>query len=99
MSLIMAMAMKRKFVAQFFPSTEMFGENVINFYLISVSEEEFTPSAFPLLFLEKQSHCPAQNWSRRKSLAPVEEVSVVRAGRSFHFDMPSDLGVGVLSKV
>lgn len=49
MSLIMAMAMERTFVAQFFPSTEMSGENVINFYLISVSEEEFTPSAFSLL--------------------------------------------------
>jgi hypothetical protein len=53
MSLIMAMAMERTFVAQFFPSTKVFGENVINFSLISVSEEEFTPSALSLLFLEK----------------------------------------------
>jgi len=53
MSLVMAMPVKRKFVAQFFSSTKVFREKVVNFHLISILKKESTPSALPLLFLEK----------------------------------------------
>ncbi len=53
MSLVMAMPVERKFVAQFFSPTKVFGKKVINFHLISVLKKEPTPSALPLLFLEK----------------------------------------------
>src|SRR5215469_11346122 len=49
--LVMAMAVERELVAEFFSTTLTLRGDMINFYLILTSEEQSTPAAFPLLFL------------------------------------------------
>ena len=51
MSCIMAMSMEGKLVTQFFPAATIFRDEVIDFNGVSILEEQFTPSALPLLFV------------------------------------------------
>ena len=51
MPLVVAVAMKSTFVAEFFLATFTFWGEMIDFYLIFLPKEQFTPSAFALLFL------------------------------------------------
>jgi len=51
MPLVMAVSVKGHFVAEFFSATLTFRSEMINFYVIILSKEKFTPSAFSLLFL------------------------------------------------
>ena len=55
MPLVMTMPVKGKLVAEFFTATFAFWGDMINFDLIFIAEEKFTPSAFSLLFLEQFS--------------------------------------------
>ncbi len=57
MPLVVAVSVKGQLVAEFLPATFAFRGDVINFNLILVPEEKFTPSAFSLLFLEQFSKC------------------------------------------
>ncbi len=57
MPLVVAVSVKGQLVAEFLTATLAFWGDVINFNLILVPEEEFTPSAFSLLFLEQFSKC------------------------------------------
>jgi len=49
------MSVKGKLVAEFFTAALAFWGDMINFDLILLPEEKFTPSAFSLLFLEQFS--------------------------------------------
>jgi hypothetical protein len=53
MSLVMAMSMERKSIADFISSAFAFGSDVIHFNEISILKQESTPSALSLLLLEK----------------------------------------------
>ena len=85
MPLIMAVPMKRTFVAEFIPAACAFGNDVIDLYVILICEEEFTPTAFPLLFLEQFAQRSTQHWVVFESGTPVEEVAVVWACRPSYF--------------
>jgi len=51
MPLIVAVSVNRALVAHFFTATLTFRGDVINLNLIFIPKEQFTPSAFSLLFL------------------------------------------------
>ena len=51
MPLVVAVSVKSPLVAEFFPATLTFWGDMIDFYLILLPKEQFTPSAFCLLFL------------------------------------------------
>ena len=57
MPLVVTMAVKRKLVAEFFTTSFTFRGDMVDLYLIFISKEKFTPSAFSLLFLEQFSQC------------------------------------------
>ena len=81
---IMAMSVESELVAQFFSASLPFGRDVIYFYEIFWSKEEFTPPAFPLLLLEKLCERPFQHRVIFESLAPIEQIPIVGAGFSFY---------------
>ena len=51
MPLVVAVSMQSTLVAEFFTTTLTFWGDMIDFYLILLPKEKFTPSAFSLLFL------------------------------------------------
>jgi len=51
MPLVVTVAVKSKLVAEFFTATLTFWGDMIDFYLVLLPKEKFTPSAFSLLFL------------------------------------------------
>src|SRR5258708_12997909 len=56
MPLIMAVPMKRTFVAEFIPAACAFGNDVIDLNVILIFEDESTPTAFPFFFFLHFSH-------------------------------------------
>lgn len=90
MPLIVTMPMKRKFVAQFFPCAQAFGEEVIDFYQVFISEKESTPTAGALLFLKEFAQGSLQQGVLFEPGAPIQKVSVVGAGLSPHFKVALD---------
>src|SRR5712692_3484420 len=90
-SLIVAMSMKDAFVAQFFPSAETSGRNVIDFHNILIFEEQSTPLTFPFLFSKQDTQCSTKHVVVAESLTPVQKVSVIRASSSFHFGVSLDM--------
>ena len=95
-SLIVTMSMECAFVTQFFPSSLTSGCNMIDFNHISIFEVQFTPTTFSCLLLQELALDAAQEVVATESLTPIDEVSVVWAGRSFDFDMPLDMGLRVI---
>jgi hypothetical protein len=87
MPLIVTMSMKSTFVAQVIPSTYAFGGDVVDLYVILIFEKQFTPSAFPLLFLKEFAQGSTQHGVFFESGTPVEEIAVIWACGSSHFDM------------
>ena len=55
MPLVVTMTVKSKLVAEFLTATFTFRRDMVNLDEIVFSEEEFTPSAFSLLFLKQLS--------------------------------------------
>ena len=51
MPLVVAVSVKSTLVAEFFTATLTFWGDMIDFYLILLPKEQFTPAAFSLLFL------------------------------------------------
>jgi hypothetical protein len=47
------MAMEDTFVADLLPSALAFGSDVVYLHNVSILKHQFTPAAFPLLFLEE----------------------------------------------
>ena len=54
---VVAVAMERELVTQFFSTSFAFGGDVVNFHLIPISEREAAPATFPLLFLKQFPEC------------------------------------------
>src|SRR6266568_9614950 len=92
MSLIMAMPMENELVAEFFSTSLPFRGDVINFNLIFLTEHQFTPSTLALLLVKQYRECSPCCRVVLQSLAPVQEITVVRACRTFYFHMVSDRG-------
>ncbi len=55
MPLVVAMSVQSELVAEFFTATFPFWGDMIDFDLVLIPEEKFTPAAFSLLFLEQFS--------------------------------------------
>ena len=87
MPLIMTVPMKRTFVAEFVPSACAFGNDVIDLNVVLIFEEKFTPTTFSLLFLKQFAQCSTQHGVFFEPCAPVEEIAVIWACGSSHFDM------------
>lgn len=87
---IMAMSVESEFVAQFLAASLTFGRDVIYFYEVFWSKEEFTPPAFPLLLLKKLCERPFQHRVIFESLAPIEQITIVGAGFSFYLGVSLD---------
>jgi hypothetical protein len=95
-SLIVAVSMKDAFVTQFFPSAETSGRNVIDFYYVLITEEQSTPLTFPLLFAQQDSQRSTPHVVVAEPLTPVQQVSVVGASSSLHFDVSLDLRMAMI---
>ena len=94
-SFIMAMSVQQEFVAEFFSSAPTLGGDVIDFNDIRVLKEQFTPTAFPLLFAQQHSFHPIAHGVVLESLAPIEEIAIVGTGRAFDFDVLLDVRLAV----
>lgn len=69
--------------------------DVINLYYVIISNEQFAPSAFPLLFVKKFGFLRMHHGMCFQALTPVEQVSIIWAGRSSHLFMPLDCRISV----
>lgn len=98
-SLIVAMAMEDILIAQFFPSTEASRKQMIDFYLILIGEEQSTPPAFSLLLSEEQAQRSTHQGVILEPLTPIQQVAIIRAGSSFHFDVSLDRRLGVVPQL
>ncbi len=92
----MAVPVESEFITQFFSAPVTFRSDMIDLYLISVSEGEFTPPAFPLLFPQQLCELTFRHWVVCESLAPIEEISIVWACCTFYFYVPFDSSVSVV---
>jgi len=63
---------------------------------VSFLEMQFAPTAFSGLLLQELAFDATQEVVFAESLAPIDEIPVVWAGRSFDFDMPLDMGLRVI---
>ena len=87
----MAMSVQQAFVAEFFASAFAFGSDVVDFNDIGVLKEQSTPATFPLLFAQEDSFHPIAHGMVFEPLAPGEEITIIRAGRSLDFDVLLDV--------
>ena len=90
MPFIVAVSVESKLVTQFLSSSLAFRSNVIDFHLIRFSEHQTAPSTLALLLLEQHGERSSCRWVVFQSLAPVQEITIIWAGSSFYFHMPSD---------
>ena len=65
---------------------------MIDFQDVSVFEVQFTPTAFPLLPLEQFRLDLMHHRMSLEALAPIQQVSVIRAGSFPHLDVSLNLG-------
>lgn len=96
MSLIVAMSMECEFVTEFFPASLTSGRNMIDFNHISVFEMQVAPAAFSSLLLQKLPFDAADEVVFAESLAPIQQISIVRASGSLDFDMSLNMGLRVI---
>ena len=87
MPLIVTMSMKSTFVAQLIPAAFAFGNDVIDLNVVLIFEEKFTPTTFSFLFLKQFAQRSTQHGMFFESCTPVEEIAVIWACGSSHFDM------------
>ncbi len=69
----MAMTMECQFIAQFFSAPKVFRGEVIDFNGVSILEEQSTPSAFPLLFVQEFGLGAPQKRVVAQSCTPVPQ--------------------------
>src|SRR5579859_4667381 len=91
-SLIVAMSMKRTFVAHCFSSALAFWGDMVNFDDVSILKEPFTPLAFSALSLEQLSERSIDHGMFSQSLTPVKNIPIIGTFRPFDFDMSLNLG-------
>ncbi len=98
-SLIVAMSMKDAFVTEFLSSAEASRSDMVNFGNISIIEEQSTPFTFALLFSEQDTQCSTKHVVVTESLTPVQEVAIIGASSSLHFDVSLDMRAGVIPQL
>ena len=98
-SFIVAMGMECEFVAEFLTSALTLWRNVIYLHMIAVSEEQSAPPALALLVLEEFAKRAIEHVMVAQPLAPVQQVAVVGASRSLHFDVSLDMRVGMIPQL
>jgi len=86
------MTMECKLVTQFFPAAITFRGDVIDFNGVSILEEQFTPSALPLLLLLEFGLGATEKRVFSQPCTPVQQISVIGAGSSLHFSVSLDFG-------
>ena len=96
---IVAMGMEREFVAEFLTSALTLWRDVIYLNVIAVSEEQSAPPTLALLVLQEFAKRSVEHVMGTQSLTPVQQVAVVGASRSFHFDMSLDMRVGMIPQL
>jgi hypothetical protein len=63
---------------------------------VSLLEMQLAPTASSCLLLQELAFDATQEVVFAESVTPIDEISVVWAGRSFDFDMPLDMGLRVI---
>src|SRR5262245_44187424 len=94
-SLIVAVSMEHTFVTEFFPASFTVRGHMIYLNNVSILEKESTPAAFSCLFLKQFSQCPTKQIVVAEPLTPIKQISIIRAGRSPHFDVSLDMSTVV----
>jgi hypothetical protein len=97
-SLIVAVSMERQLVTEFFSSAQAGGEDMVDFDQVSVFEEQSTPAACSLLFLQQLSQRPSEEGVLFEPGAPIQQVSIIGAGSPPHLRIPADSRIGVPMK-
>ncbi len=95
-SLVVAMSMERAFVTEFFSSTLVSRSDMVDLNHVSFFKLQFAPPASSCLLLQEFAFDATQEVVFTESLTPIDEISIVWAGRSFDFDMPLDMGLRVI---
>jgi hypothetical protein len=91
----MAMTMESHLVTQFFSSATVFRGDMIDLNGVSILEEQFTPSALPLLFLQEFGLGATEKRVLPQPCTPVQKISVVGAGSSLHFGVSLNCGANI----
>ena len=65
---------------------------------VSIFEEQSTPAAFSLLFLQQLSERPPEQGMFFEPGAPIQQVPIVWACSPFHFGISVDSRIGVSMK-
>jgi hypothetical protein len=81
-SLIVAMSVKRTFVAQCFSSALAFWCDMVDFNDVSILKEPFAPAAFSALFLEQFSERSIDHGMPSQSLTPVTYLPIIGTCRT-----------------
>ena len=69
---------------------------MVDFNEVALSEVQFAPPTFSSLLFDELAFDATQEVVVAESLTPVNEIAVIGAGRSFHFDMPLDVCLRVI---
>jgi len=69
---------------------------MIDFNPISIFEVQSTPATLSCLFLQEFGFDATQEVVLAEPLAPVQEISIIGAGRSLDFDMALDMRLRVI---
>ena len=93
MSFIVTMSMKSEEVVRSVVSSVPI--SVVDLYHIFICEKQSTPSAPSILPLQRFGQCSGQEWVCSQSLAPIEEVSVIRTRSTLDFDVSPDVRITV----
>jgi hypothetical protein len=69
---------------------------MVNFGDISIVKEQSTPFAFALLLSQEYAQCPTKHVMVTESLTPIQEVAIIGASSSLHFDVSLDMCAGMI---
>ncbi len=69
---------------------------MIDFNPISIFEVQSAPATLPCLFLQEFGFDATQEVVLAEPLAPVQEISIIRASRPLDFDMALDMRLRVI---
>ena len=72
---------------------------MVNFGNIFIIEEQSTPFTFALLFSEEDTQRSTKHVMVTESLTPIQEVAIIGASSSFHFDVSLDMRMGVIPQL
>ena len=92
---IVTMSMQQlQVVSRILPSLD-FGNDVIDFHLVSIHEVPLAFPALPLLVFQEPGDARGYVWMASYAFAPVDPVSVIWTACALDFHMALDGGVGV----